>query len=52
MIASTSQHLHHLGQQVEQPKARSGVQRVAELDRLFGSDRPWFLRHRAARRQV
>jgi CRP-like cAMP-binding protein len=31
MIASTSQHLHHLVQQVEQLKAKSGVQRVAEF---------------------
>jgi len=31
MIASTSQHLHHLIQQVEQLKAQSGVQRVAEF---------------------
>jgi CRP-like cAMP-binding protein len=31
MIASTSQHLHHLVRQVEQLKAQSGVQRVAEF---------------------
>ena len=31
MIASTSQHLHHLVQQVEQLKAQSGVQRVADF---------------------
>jgi len=31
MIASTSQHLHFLIQQVEQLKAQSGVQRVAEF---------------------
>ena len=31
MIASTSQHLHNLVQQVEQLKAQSGVQRVAEF---------------------
>jgi CRP-like cAMP-binding protein len=31
MIASTSQHLHHLVTQVEQLKAQSGVQRVAEF---------------------
>jgi len=31
MVASTSQHLHHLIQQVEQLKAQSGVQRVAEF---------------------
>jgi CRP-like cAMP-binding protein len=31
MIASTSQHLHHLVQQLEQLKAQSGVQRVAEF---------------------
>jgi CRP-like cAMP-binding protein len=31
MIASTSQHLHHLVQQVEQLKGQSGVQRVAEF---------------------
>jgi CRP-like cAMP-binding protein len=31
MIASTAQHLHHLVQQVEQLKAQSGVQRVAEF---------------------
>jgi CRP-like cAMP-binding protein len=31
MIASTSQHLHHLVQHVEQLKAQSGVQRVAEF---------------------
>jgi CRP-like cAMP-binding protein len=31
MIASTSQHLHHLVEQVEQLKAQSGVQRVAEF---------------------
>ena len=31
MIASTSQHLHHMVQQVEQLKAQSGVQRVAEF---------------------
>jgi CRP-like cAMP-binding protein len=31
MIASTSQHLHHLVQQVEQLKAQSGVQRLAEF---------------------
>src|SRR5574342_195355 len=31
MIASTSQHLHHLVQQVEGLKAQSGVQRVAEF---------------------
>jgi CRP-like cAMP-binding protein len=31
MIASTSQHLHHLVQQVEQLKAQSGIQRLAEF---------------------
>ncbi len=31
MIASTSQHLHGLVQQIEQLKAQSGVQRVAEF---------------------
>jgi CRP-like cAMP-binding protein len=31
MVASTSQHLHHLVQQVEQLKAQSGVQRLAEF---------------------
>lgn len=31
MIASTSQHLHHLVEQIEQLKAQSGVQRVAEF---------------------
>jgi cytochrome d1-like heme-containing protein len=31
MIASTSQHLHHMVQRVEQLKARTGVQRVAEF---------------------
>ena len=31
MIASTSQHLHHLVVQVEQLKAQTGVQRVAEF---------------------
>lgn len=31
MVASTSQHLHHLVQQVEQLKAQSGLQRVAEF---------------------
>src|ERR1022692_4387296 len=31
MIASISQHMHHLVQQVEQLKAESGVQRVAEF---------------------
>lgn len=31
MIASTSSHLHHLIQQVEQLKAQTGVQRVAEF---------------------
>lgn len=31
MVASTSQHLHHLVQHVEQLKAQSGVQRVAEF---------------------
>jgi CRP-like cAMP-binding protein len=31
MIASTSQHLHQLVQQVEQLKAQSGLQRVAEF---------------------
>ena len=31
MIASTSLHLHHLMQQVEQLKAQRGVQRVAEF---------------------
>lgn len=31
MIASTSLHLHHLVQQVEQLKAQTGVQRVAEF---------------------
>ena len=31
MIASTLQHLHHLVEQVEQLKAQSGVQRVAEF---------------------
>jgi CRP-like cAMP-binding protein len=31
MIASTSQHMHQLVQQVEQLKAQSGVQRVAEF---------------------
>ena len=31
MIASASQHMHHLIQQVEQLKAQSGVQRVAEF---------------------
>lgn len=31
MIASTSQHLHHLVLQVEQLKGQSGVQRVAEF---------------------
>jgi CRP-like cAMP-binding protein len=31
MVASTSQHLHHLVEQVEQLKAQSGLQRVAEF---------------------
>lgn len=31
MIASTSQHMHHLVEQVEQLKAQTGVQRVAEF---------------------
>jgi CRP-like cAMP-binding protein len=31
MISSTTQHLHHLVQQIEQLKAQSGVQRVAEF---------------------
>ena len=31
MIASISQHMHHLMQQIEQLKAQSGVQRVAEF---------------------
>jgi CRP/FNR family transcriptional regulator, dissimilatory nitrate respiration regulator len=31
MVASVSQHMHHLVQQVEQLKAQSGVQRVAEF---------------------
>ncbi|MBZ0146982.1 MAG: Crp/Fnr family transcriptional regulator, partial [Pseudorhodoplanes sp.] len=31
MIASASTHMHHLVQQVEQLKAQSGVQRVAEF---------------------
>jgi len=31
MIASTSQHMHHLAQQVEQLKAQTGLQRVAEF---------------------
>lgn len=31
MVASTSQHLHHLVEQIEQLKAQSGVQRVAEF---------------------
>jgi CRP-like cAMP-binding protein len=31
MIASTSQHMHHLVEQVEQLKAQSGLQRVAEF---------------------
>ena len=31
MIASISQHMHHLVQQVEQLKVQSGVQRVAEF---------------------
>ncbi len=31
MIVSTSQHMHYLVQEVEQLKARSGVQRVAEF---------------------
>jgi CRP-like cAMP-binding protein len=31
MIASTSQHMHHLVQQVEQLKAQTGVQRLAEF---------------------
>ena len=31
MIASTTQHMHHLVQQLEQLKAQSGVQRVAEF---------------------
>ncbi len=31
MIASTSQHMHNLAQQVEQLKAQTGVQRVAEF---------------------
>ncbi len=31
MIASTSLHLHHLVQQVEQLKAQSGIQRLAEF---------------------
>ena len=31
MIASTSQHLHHLVEEVEQLKAQTGVQRVAEF---------------------
>jgi CRP-like cAMP-binding protein len=31
MIASTSQHLHSLVQQIEQLKAQSGIQRVAEF---------------------
>lgn len=40
MIASTSQHLHHLVQQVAQLKAQTGVQRVAEfLASLCQADR-------------
>jgi CRP-like cAMP-binding protein len=40
MIASTSQHLHHLVEQVEQLKAQTGVQRVAEfLASLCASER-------------
>lgn len=31
MIASTSQHMHHLAQQVEQLKAQTGLQRLAEF---------------------
>jgi len=31
MIASTSQHMHHLVQQVEQLKAQTGLQRLAEF---------------------
>jgi CRP-like cAMP-binding protein len=31
MIASTSQHMHHLVEQVEQLKAQTGVQRLAEF---------------------
>lgn len=31
MIASTSQHMHHLAEQVEQLKAQTGVQRLAEF---------------------
>src|SRR5450631_1144121 len=31
MIASTSHHMHHLAQQVEQLKAQTGVQRLAEF---------------------
>jgi CRP-like cAMP-binding protein len=39
MIASISTHLHHLMQQVEQLKAQSGVQRVAEfLASLAGAE--------------
>jgi CRP-like cAMP-binding protein len=40
MIASTSQHLHHLVHQVEQLKAQTGVQRVADfLVSLAGVER-------------
>jgi CRP-like cAMP-binding protein len=31
IIASTSQHMHHLAQQVEQLKAQTGLQRLAEF---------------------
>lgn len=39
MIASTSQHLHHLVLQVEQLKAQSGVQRVAEFLASLASEK-------------
>jgi hypothetical protein len=41
MVASITQHLHYLVQQVEQLKAQSGVQRVAEfLASLSPAERP------------
>ena len=51
MIASTSGHLHHLVETVEQLKAHTGVQRVAEFLASLCVDRRRHLLDRAALRQ-
>ena len=51
MIASTSQHMHHLVQQVEQLKAQSGVQRVAEFLASLSVAKQGTVRNRSALRQ-